>query len=154
MTVEFWTGAERFYEFWFVVLTVLLLNIVILLIFGATYTSQKNKKRFFVLIIGLTVFLGSAGIIGHARYHPYLEQASYTNALIRDREPRWTGYIYYGSREQTIYSELNDLESLRQLDLYTEEQVTEPAHYLGKGKYFYYFENLEGEKFKYFRLSN
>ena len=85
MTVEFWTRAERFYELWFFILSLLFLLLVIVFLFALTYTSKNNRNKVILWMISLLVAVGLVGLYGHSRYHPYLAQASKTNPLIRDR---------------------------------------------------------------------
>ncbi len=147
MTVEFWRHAELFYELGVVILGLLLLLCVIALVFIVSYTNQRKRKGTVMLTIGIMTILSTVGLYGHWKYRPYLEQASYTNALIRDREPRLHVYIPYGSIEQAAYARLNHLEGLRKLTLYEEERVYEPIVYLGQGEYTHYFERMDGELF-------
>lgn len=148
MTVEFWTGAERFYEFWFFILSLLFLLLVVVFLFALTYTSKKNRKKVMFWMTSTLVAVGLIGLYGHSQYYPYLEQASYTNPLIRDREPRLHIYIPYPQAEQTMFEQLNDLKSLRQMVLYKEENVAEPLTYLGQDTNYYYFEHEDGRLFK------
>ncbi len=148
MSVEYWINAEQFYEFWFVIISLLFLINIIVIIFVIVYAKKENRKKFIFLTVGSAAIFGMVGVIGYVYYHPYLEQASYTNPLIRDREPRMLTYTYYGTVEETNYYKLNYLDGLRQMTLYEEEQIVEPIHYLGKGKYFHYFERENGEFFK------
>lgn len=148
MSVEFWRNAERFYEFWFIIISMLLLTSVIVIIFVATYARKKNRIKYSLIMIGLSMIFAITGFLGHVHYHLYLEQASYINPLIRDREPRMMGYIGYGASEENHYTQLNDLDSLRELVLYEEERVTEPLIYLGHGEYFHYFKRSNGQLFK------
>lgn len=148
MSVEFWIEAERFYEFWFFIIGLFVLISVIIVIFIITYAKKENRKKYILIVSGLIAIAGTVGILGHFRYRPYLEQASYSNPLIRDREPRMMTYIYYGAVEQTNYSQLNYLDTLRNMVLYEEEKVTESITYLGQGDHFHYFEDPEGQIFK------
>lgn len=148
MTVEYWVGAERFYEFWFFIIAGLMIISAITLIFIVTYAKKEKRKRMLLIPIGVAALLGIAGFYGHLHYRPYLEQASYINPLVRDRQPRFFGYTYYGSVEETYYHQFNDLDALRSLDLYQEEQTVEPLTYLGEGEHFHYFERANGEIFK------
>lgn len=148
MTIEFWTSAERFYELWFFIFSLLFLFIVIVFLFALTYTSKNNRIKVITGLTSLLVVIGLIGLYGHLHYHPYLEQASYTNPLIRDREPRLHMYIPYSQTEQMMFEQLNDLKSLRKMVLYKEEKVVEPITYLGKDTNYYYFEHEDGQRFK------
>lgn len=148
MSVEFWTNAERFYEFWLVIIGILIMLSLMAITFIVSYAKKENKKKFTMVALGLAICFGMTGFIGHDKYNLYLEQAMYSNPLIRDREPRLTIYIYYSSREQNFYTQLNYLESLRNMVLYEEEKIIEPISYLGKEGYFYYFERADGAIFK------
>lgn len=148
MSVEFWTSAERFYEFWFFIISLLLLLSAIVVIFIASYARKENRKSFILIMIAFVTTLGITGLLGHNRYRTYLEQASYNNPLIRDRQPRMATYIYYGTSEENYYSQLNYLDSLRNMVLYEEERVIEPVIYLGQGDYFHYFEDSNEQLFK------
>lgn len=117
-------------------------------IFVTTYASKENRKRISLIAVGFSAVIGFTGLLGHTHYRPYLDQASYSNPLIRDREPRLTTYIYYRTSEQSYYSQLNYLDSLRNMELYEEEQITDPVIYLGQGEYFHYFECSSGQLFK------
>lgn len=148
MTIEFWTSAERFYELWFFIFSLLFLFIVIVFLFALTYTSKNNRIKVITGLTSLLVAIGLIGLYGHLHYHPYLEQASYTNPLIRDREPRLHMYIPYSQTEQMMFEQLNDLKSLRKMVLYKEEKVAESITYLGKDTNYYYFEHEDGQLFK------
>lgn len=148
MTVEFWTSAERFYELWFFILSLLFLLLVVVFLFALTYTSKNNRKKVVIWMMSLLGVVSLVGLYGHSQYHPYLEQASYTNPLIRDREPRLHMYMPYPQTEQMMYEQFNDLEALRQMVLYREEKVTESITYLGKDSNYHYFEHDDGHLFK------
>jgi len=148
MSVEFWRNAELFYEFCFFIISVLLLISVIVMIFVVTYARKENRKKYILVMVGVTMIFAITGFLGHVRYRPYLNQASYISPLIRDREPTMTTYVAYGATEEDYYSQFNDLDSLRNLVLYEEEQITEPVFYLGHGDYFHYFKRSDGQLFK------
>lgn len=148
MTVAEWVGAERFYEFWFIFLSITFFISLIALIFVGSYTTKENRKKFLLIVTSFSVLVLSIGLFGHAKYHSYLEQASLINALVRDRQPRLNTYVYYGASEKNYYIDLNDLDSLRQLEMYQEKQIIEPITYLGEDKYFHYFERSDGKLFK------
>lgn len=148
MSYEFWTKAEQFYSFWIIIISMLVLFSVIMLIFVFTYTKGKKRTKFSLSIVGFTVVVAVISILLHMHYRPYLDQASLANPLIRDREPNFTGYTYYGSGEEGFYSNFNDLESLRKSVLYEEKRVAQPVTYLGVGDYFHYFTRPDGEIFK------
>lgn len=152
MSVEFWNSAERFYELWFIVLGVIAFLFLMTILFVWMYARKEKRKRYTLIsLLGIGA-VAAIGVGGHLKYQPYLEEASHVNPLIRDREPTMTGYVYYGQYERNFFSQLNDLESLRDMSLYEEERVTEPVTYLGAGDYFHYFERSNGEVFKQNRL--
>jgi len=148
MSVEFWRNAERFYEFWFIIISMLLLLSIIVIIFIVTYARKEHRLKYILVITGISMIFVFTGFLGHLRYRSYLDQASYINPLIRDRVPRMMGYIEYRTSEENHYTQLNDLYSLRNLMIYEEERVTEPLTYLGHGEYFYYFKRSNGQLFK------
>lgn len=150
MTIDFWTGAERFYDFWFVIFLVALVFILFAIIFTITYTEKENRTK---VIVGLLVGAAAifvVGILGNNYYKPYLEQNRYINPLMRDRTPSFTGYSYFGRGELTSYSQLNDLEALQEFVLYEEEIVTETVDFLGKDEHYHYFELENDQIVKYF----
>lgn len=148
MTIEFWTSAERFYELWFFVLSLLFLLIVIIFLFALTYTSKNNRIKVITWMTSSLVAVGLVGLYGHSNHYPYLEQASYINPLIRDREPRLHMYIPYSQTEQTMFEQLNDIESLQKMVLYEEEKVAEPITFLGQDTNYHYFKHEDGQLFK------
>lgn len=148
MSFEFWTNAEQFYSFWIIVISVLVLFSVIVLIFVFTYAKRENRTKVSLSIVSFTVVIAAINIFLHMHYRPYLDQAGLINPLIRDREPSFIGYTYYGSSEEGFYSNFNDLESLRKSVLYKEERVSQSVTYLGVGDYFHYFTRPDGEIFK------
>lgn len=148
MAIDFWTSAERFYELWFFILSLLFLFLVIVFLFALTYTSKHNRMKVILWMTSSLVAVMLVGLFGHSNYHPYLEQASYTNPLIRDREPRLHMYIPYSQTEQRMFEQLNDIHALRQMVLYEEEHVAERITYLGQDKNYHYFEHEEGQRFK------
>lgn len=148
MSVEFWNNAEKFYEFWVIVLGIAAFVSLIVLLFIWMYAKKEKRKSGSLLSLGVIGILIGVGTAGHLRYQPYLEQAGRVNPLIRDRQPTMAGYVYYGKYEQNYFSQLNDLDSLREMELYEEQRVTEPITYLGSGQYFHYFEREDGVIFK------
>lgn len=148
MLLEFWVNAERFYEFWIVIIGMMFFTGVIGLIFVSSYAKPGNRKKVNALV--LTFSLGGilVGLIGHAYFHPYLEQASYITPQLRDRQPRMRTYVYYLRSDQNAYIDFNILDRLRKVELYEEEQVTESITYLGKDEHFHYFERSNGDLFK------
>lgn len=148
MSVEFWRNAEKFYEFWIIIIAIFIMTSIMAIIFIISYAKEKNKKKIMIIVMGCTTIVGGFGATKYTQYYPYLEQASYSNPLIRDREPRLMSYVYYGQAEEVYYKKLNHLNSLRNMDLYEEKQINEPITYLGQGKYFYYFERANKQLFK------
>ena len=144
MSVEFWKNAERFYESGIVILSVIIVIILAIIVVAATSAKKENRVKIVMGLLISAVALGVIGYVGHLRYQPYIAQAGYVNALMRDRTPSFRGYNYYGRTELITYSQFNDLESLRELDIYEEKEATEPVVYLGQGDYFHYFEHEDG----------
>jgi len=137
-----------FMNFGFFIISVLLLISVIVMIFVVTYAKKENRIKYILIMVGVTMIFATTGFLGHVRYRPYLNQANYISPLIRDREPTMTTYVAYGATEEDYYSQFNDLDGLRNLVLYEEEQVTEPVVYLRHGDYFHYFERSDEQLFK------
>ena len=98
--------------------------------------------------MGLLVLGGG---IGHLKFQDYLGQAMHINPLMRNRIPTYLGYSTFGSSEEMYYSELNDLNSLREMVLYEEVVVEEPLTYLGTNGYSHYFERENGDLFRHSR---
>lgn len=151
MSIEFWTGAETFYELWLIVIGVVLVILLATLIFVATRVKGDHKNKLLIGLLSLTVLLVSTGVLGHVKYQPYIDLVRYVNPLVRDRRPSFVGYIYYSRTEQTAYSQLNSLETLRAFELYEEVKATEPVEYLGEGEYYHYFEHENETITKYIR---
>lgn len=148
MTVEFWRNAELFYELWIVFLSILMILMVTVVIFIFSYATKENRQKSLFIASIPAIFIGVIGFAGHARYAIYLEQASYVNPLIRDREPRLHIYHPYSTSEQLGYAQLNDLESLQKMTLYDEEQIIHPINYLGQDENYYYFQHEDDYLFK------
>lgn len=144
MTVEFWTNAERFYATGMTILSIIIMIIFITMIIAATSAKKENRLKIVIGVLILAVVLGVGGYVGHRYYQPYIVQARYVNPLMRDRTPSFSGYNYYGRTELITYAQFNDLESLRELDIYEEEEAVESVVYLGEGDYFHYFEHGDG----------
>lgn len=151
MTLDYWLKAERFYEFWLILIISLIIFIFIAMIFSFTYMRIEKRKTALILFLGTVATLSITGVIGHYRYHSYLEQAMHVNPLIRDRTPNFIDYTYFSRNEKSYYTGLNDLTALRDMVLYEEEAISESLVYLGKGKHTHYFERSNGEKFRYNR---
>lgn len=149
MSVEFWLNAEKFYEFWFVIIISLLTLNIIFVIFVYTYMSNEKRNKAITILVISAVLLSSIGLYKHSQYYSYLEQASYINPLIRDRTPSFIGYNYYSSVEENVYSQYNDLDSLRKMALYNETQVSESIVYLGEGNHSHYFKHSNGNLFRH-----
>lgn len=149
MTVEFWQNAERFYEHWLMNIFSLIVLTLIVMIFTYTYTAKGKRKKPLSILLGFSLVLTLVGGIGHYQYHDYLDQAMHVNPLMRDRTPAYFGYVPYGSSEEMYYSELNDLDSLREMVLYEEIAIQEPLTYLGTSGYSHYFVRENGDKFRH-----
>lgn len=148
MTVEFWRNAEVFYELWSVVLSVVVILMIIALLFIFTYAQKENRLKSVFTVIVLASAAGLIGLWGHNEYYPYLEQVIFTNALIRDREPKFHTYTPYNKTEISAYTQLNHIDALRNMVLYEEEQMVEPLIYLGQGEHTHYFERSNGDRFR------
>lgn len=144
MSVEFWKNAERFYASGITILSIIIMIIFIALIIAATSTKKENRLKIVIGLLISAMVLAVCGYAGHLYYQPYIIQAGHINPLVRDRTPSFGGYNYYGRTELITYSQFNDLESLRELDIYEEEEATESVVYLGQGDYFHYFEHDDG----------
>lgn len=144
MSVEFWTNAERFYEFGIVILSAIIVVIFGIMIVAVTSAKKENRVKIVIGLLISAIALGMVGYLGHRHYQPYAAQAGYVNPLVRDRVPSFSGYNYYGRTELITYAQFNDLESLRELDIYEEEEAAESVVYLGQGDYFHYFEHGDG----------
>lgn len=147
MTPEFWVEAETFYETELVALGMLLFFFVVVALMMWMYRTPKTKKLLCVPVAVMVLMVG-AGVAGHTRYHPYLEQATIINPLVRDRKRHFLGYTYFSTREQAFFRQMNDSDALRQSDLYEEKRVEEAVEYLGVDGALYFFENEDGELFK------
>ncbi len=144
MSVEFWTNAERFYATGITILSIVIVIILIALVIAATSAKKENRLKIVIGLFISVMVIGVVGYTGHLYYQPYIVQARHINPLVRDRTPRFSGYNYYGRTELITYSQFNDLESLRELDIYEEEEAAESVVYLGQGDYFHYFEHDDG----------
>ena len=113
MSVEFWKNAERFYESGIVILSVIIVIILAIIVVTVTSAKKENRVKIVMGLLISAVALVVIGYVGHLRYQPYIAQAGYVNALMRDRTPSFRGYNYYGRIELITYSQFNDLESLR-----------------------------------------
>lgn len=148
MSLEFWVNAERFYEFWIVIIGMMFFTGVIGLIFVSSYAKQGNRKKINVVVLTISIIGIFVGLAGHFYFHPYLKQAAYITPQLRDRQPRMRTYVYYPRSDQNAYVNFNSLNRLRNIVLYEEEPVSESITYLGKDKHFHYFERSNGELFK------
>ena len=149
MTVEFWQNAERFYEHRLMNVFSLIVLTLIVMIFSYTYTQKGKRKKPLSILLGIAIALALVAGIGHYKYYDYLEQAMHVNPLMRDRTPTYFGYNAYGSSEEMYYSELNDLEALREMVVYEEVVIREPLIYLGTNGYSHYFERENGDLFRH-----
>jgi len=148
MSVEFWTAAEKFYETIYPVLGISICVFIIILIYGQMYARGKAKK--IVTIISAIAMIGliGYGAWGYQHYEEYLAKSKLVSPLIRDRHRGIFGYQYYGRADLDLYKRLHDTERLKELGLYEEKVFEEPISYLGKGRYFYYFEDKQEKVFK------
>lgn len=147
MTVEFWLAAENFYNTTMVAVAVVILVLLMLTGMILGYSKSQHKKKIAagggVLILGLSIWL----VAGHLRYNEFLEVNDHVTPLVRDRQKTLGDYIYRSEDEMQYFGKLHDPESVRALEMYQEETVTEPITYMGKDANFYYFEQ-EDELFK------
>ncbi|MFL2100445.1 hypothetical protein [Desemzia sp. FAM 23989] len=147
MSVEFWLAAETFYNTTMVAVAVVILVLLMLTGMILGYSKSRHKKKIAagggVLILGLSIWL----VAGHLRYNEFLEVNDHVTPLVRDRQKTFGDYIYRSEDEMQYFGELHDPESVRALEMYEEETVTEPIIYVGKDANFYYFEQ-DDELFK------
>ncbi|MFL2105502.1 hypothetical protein [Desemzia sp. FAM 23991] len=147
MSVEFWLAAETFYNTTMVAVAVVILVLLMLTGMILGYSKSRHKKKIAagggVLILGLSIWL----VAGHLRYNEFLEVNDHVTPLVRDRQKTFGDYIYRSEDEMQYFGKLHDPESVRALEMYEEETVTEPIIYVGKDANFYYFEQ-EDELFK------
>lgn len=151
MSPEFWLQAERFYEFWLMLIIAIIVILLSMLILAYTYTRKENRKKLVVGMLSIAAVFGLIGFVGHTRYSSYLGPATHVNPLMRDRVPTFTGYTYVGRNELGYYTNLNDLEALREMPIYEEKPVIETVAYLGEGKHTHYFEHENGLRFRFRR---
>ena len=144
MPVTTWMVAETFYNVSLPIMVIISLITFLILVFVLSYANW-TKARYIVLlfILGL-IASGVYSVEKHTQYAAYLEEYSLINPLIRDRRIIFGYPFYYSSRERRVYTQLHDIESLRNLSMYQEKLVVEELHYLGKKDYFHY----NGEIFK------
>ncbi|MFL2133198.1 hypothetical protein [Desemzia sp. FAM 24101] len=147
MSVEFWLAAETFYNTTMVAVAVVILVLLMLTGMILGYSKSRHKKKIAagggVLILGLSIWL----VAGHLRYNEFLEVNDHVTPLVRDRQKTFGDYIYRSEDEMQYFGKLHDPESVRALEMYQEETVTEPIIYVGKDANFYYFEQ-DDELFK------
>ena len=141
MSAEFWTNAEKFYEFQLISIAGVLVIFVTLIIFVATGFEKKTRRNVIVGIMILSIGLIATAVNRHMQYRSYIDLVTYVNPLIRDRHPSYIGDVFYSRAEQSAYSRFNNLEALREFELYNEIVVTETVDYLGQDKYYHYFEH-------------
>lgn len=131
-TIERWLAAERFYTFLLPVFVVIFLFFLIVTVFVITYAGKGTigRKRYFQ-VLGLIVCIGGLySIWGHRTYQSYLTQNEHINPAMRSYDPIFGLQI---ETEQTIIDSyqqtLHQSEEYRALDMYIEEEVTEPFPY-------------------------
>lgn len=140
MPFSMWNEAEKFYNVTLpgVVMASLVIFLVILFVF---FYVTRDKFKYLFLFLLLSSCLVGLWIIGnHNYYSPYLKDYSLINPLTRDRQIVWGLQNFYSPRERRIYTHLNDIESLQELSVYEEQEVSVNLNYLGKKDYLYYFE--------------
>lgn len=147
MSFATWIAAENFYNVFLPIVLIIGLSIFLVLIFVLSYARWKRAKYFILLFIIELVTSGIYVVEKHDQYSAYLEEYSLINPLIRDRRIIFGFPNYYSSRENRIYTQLHDIESLRNLSMYEEKLVVEELQYLGKKDHFHYFD-YEGQFFK------
>lgn len=147
MSVEFWLAAESFYNTTMVAVAVIILLLVMLTSMILGYSKSQYKKKIAagggILILGLSIWL----VVGHLRYNEFIEVNDHVTPLVRDRQKKFGDYTYRSEDDMQYFGKLHDPESVRALEMYREETVTEPVIYVGKDENFYYFEQEE-ELFK------
>lgn len=153
MVIDFWIQAEFFYETLTIVLSIIVLSILFFAILVKTTQSRKAKnnqslknKIFWSLIATASVIV-FIGIGAHLYYRPYLDEAPYMNALVRDRYRTFFGYVPYGTSEQNYYRNLNHLEALRNSELYQEKVHMQDVEFIGINNTLHYFKNERGDLF-------
>ncbi|WP_027108966.1 hypothetical protein [Lacticigenium naphthae] len=149
MPYDFWVTAELFYETILTVLGIMGALIVLILTYVLFYARKRKRKKILVRIAVITLLtIVSISVGGHLYYQDYLNEIRLVNPLVRDRYRTLTGYNYYSRSEVVVYTNLNDLESLRKLSIYSSDLIEEPIDYLGKGQHYYFFKNNNGKIFK------
>lgn len=147
MSVEFWVAAETFYNTTMVAVAVIILLLLMLTGMILGYSKSRHKKKIAagggILILGLSVWL----VAGHLRYDEFLEVNDHVTPLVRDRQKTFGDYTYRSENDMQYFGKLHDPDSVRALEMYQEETVTEPITYVGKDTNFYYFEH-EDDLFK------
>ena len=147
MSVEFWVAAETFYNTTMVAVAVIILLLVMLTSMILGYSKSQYKKKIAagggILILGLSIWL----VAGHLKYNEFIEVNDHVTPLVRDRQKKFGDYNYRSEDDMQYFGKLHDPESVRALEMYREETVTEPVTYVGKDENFYYFEQ-EDELFK------
>lgn len=144
MTVEFWTNAERFYEFWLTTIGGMMVILLAVFIVVAMGEKKENKNKILFGLFISSMFLIGAGLLGHFQYRPYLDLSRYVNPQVRDGRLTYFGYSPFTGTDQAAYSQINSLDTLREFELYDEIEVSEVVEYLGQDAHYYYFE-LENE---------
>ena len=149
MTAQFWVASEKFYETILPLIGIVFFLILQVIIFIRIYVKGTLKNR---TTVGMMILMGALvmyGAWGYQKYNAYIEKSKFVTPLIRDRERRIFGYKYYPQSRKKIYSRLNDTINLSKLSFYKRDEVSKTLHFLGKKNYFYYFENPEGDLFKW-----
>lgn len=148
MSVEFWTAAETFYETWLPVAGIVICLAALMLLYTRFYAQGKTKKTLTIISVLIMGTLGTASFWGYRHYEAYLPKAKLVTPLIRDRKRGIFGYKLVYRDELDLYMGLHAPEKLRKLGFYEEETETRAVSYLGKGRYFHYFEDQNGREFK------
>lgn len=151
MSAEFWTTAENFYETILPVLGILCAFLLLVIFYIRMYAKGQKKKWMTLGTLGMMLLSVTYGTWGYVRYQAYLPKAKIVTPLIRDRKRGIFGNQYFNRQQLDLYLGYNDTENLRKLSFYDEVEVETEITFLGEGSYFYYFEEMNGNIFKYKR---
>lgn len=147
MSVDYWVEAETFYNTTMVAVAVVILLLAMLSGMIYFYSKSPHKKKIAASGGILTLILGLGLVAGHLKYQDFLAVNEHVTPLVRDRQKAFLDYTYRSEDDMDYFAKLHDPESVRALEMYQEEAVTEPVSYVGKDDLFYYFEQ-DGELFK------
>lgn len=147
MQFSTWNEAEKFYNIFLPIITIVTLLIVAILVILLFYVKPKNIKYFVIILLVSLIIPGIHISEKHQRYSSYLKEYSLINPLTRDYNVVFSFTSFYSNREKALYYNYNDIDSLRKLSMYQERKVEKNLIYLGKNEYLHYFE-YQGNAFK------